>query len=89
MREWDTSKNIITHCKDVRNFKKKLDLRGIAISAVEMATAAVARMYDSSYFIEEKMIHWENKLDADQATMAIVKTYFTQLYRERLQYSTF
>ena len=85
--KWDTSKNIITYFKDVKNFKETLESRCISTSTAEMATSAVARIYNSSYFIEEKMIEWENKSDADQADMDIVKTYFTKLYRERLQYS--
>ena len=43
-------------------------------------------MYNISYFTEEKMIDWENKSEADQANMAIVKTHFTKFYREHLQY---
>ena len=53
----------------------------------EMATAAVARMYVSSYFTEESMVAWENKSDDNQADMAIVKAYSTKLYQEHLQYS--
>ena len=54
--EWDTSKNIITYFKEIKNFKEKLDSRGITACTAETATAAVTRMYDSSYFSEEKMI---------------------------------
>ena len=39
-----------------RNFKENLDSRGIATSTAEMTTAAVARMYDSNNFMDEKMI---------------------------------
>ena len=48
-------------------------MRGISTSTTEMATAAVARMYDSNYFVEDKMIDWENKASADQVDIAIVK----------------
>ena len=34
-----------------------------------MATAAVAIMYDISYFVEDKMIDCENKSDANQINM--------------------
>ena len=44
-------------------------------------------MYDTSYFTEEQMIAWENKPDANQVDMAIMKTYLTKIYREHLQYS--
>ena len=66
------SKNISTYFKDIKNFKKKLDSRGIVTSTAKMATTAVARVNDSNYFTEEKMIDWEIKSDADQASMAIV-----------------
>ena len=59
VREWDTEVNIITYFKELGNFKEKLESRGIATSTGEMAIAAVARMYDSHYFSEEKMIRWE------------------------------
>ena len=52
-----------------------------------MATVAVAKMYDSHYFTEEKMIRWERQTDVYQASMDNVKKYFTKLYREWLQYS--
>ena len=86
-KPWDTSKNIVTYFKELENFKEKIESRGIATSTAEMAAAAVARMYDSSYFTEEKMIGWENKSDANQVDMAIVKAYFTKLYQEHQQYS--
>ena len=86
-KPWDTSKNIITYFKELENFKEKLEARGIATSTAEMATAAVARMYDSNHFTEEQMIAWENKPDADQVNMTTMKTYFTKIYREHLQYS--
>ena len=44
-------------------------------------------MYNSSHFTKEQMIAWENKSDADQVDMTIMKTYFTKIYREHLQYS--
>ena len=57
------------------------------MSTAEMAMEAVARIYDSNYFLEYKMIDWEHKAPANQVDMAIVKAYFTKLYRKRLQYS--
>ena len=53
----------------------------------EIAMAAVTRMYDGNYFVEDKMIGWDNKGPADQVNMGILKVYFTKLHRERLQYS--
>ena len=50
------SKNIITYFKELKNFKKKLDSRGIGTSTGEMVMAVVRKMYDSHYFLEEKMI---------------------------------
>ena len=44
-------------------------------------------MYYSSYSIQDQMIAWENKPDANQVGMAIMKTYSTKIYREHLQYS--
>ena len=87
VRKWGTSKNIITYFKEIESFKEKLDSRGITTSTAEMATSAVARIYDSHYFSEEKMIRWERQPEADQANMSLVKRYFTKLYREHLQYS--
>ena len=52
-----------------------------------MATAAVERMFDSNHFTEEQMIAWENKPDANQIDITIMKTYFTKIYRDHLQYS--
>ena len=51
-----------------------------------MIMACVARMFESKYFTEEKLIEWENKPDADK-TWALVKTYFTTLYNDRRQFS--
>ena len=50
----------------------------------EVASAAVARMYNSNYFMEDKMINWENKAPANQVDIVIIKACFTKLYRERL-----
>ena len=44
-----------------------------------MSTAAVARIYDNNYFMEDKMINCGNKTPADQVDMAIVKAYFIKL----------
>ena len=52
-QEWDTSKNIITYFKEIENFKEKLDSGGITTSTAEMATSAVGRIYNISYFIED------------------------------------
>ena len=50
-RQWDTTRNIITFFKEIKNFKEKLESIGIATSTAEMATAAVPRMCDSNYFV--------------------------------------
>ena len=52
-KPWDTSKNIITYFKEIENFKEKLDSGGITTSTAEMATSAVGRIYNISYFIED------------------------------------
>ena len=83
--EWDTSKNIITYVKEIKNFREKLDSRGIVASTAEMATAAVARIYDNYYFSEEKMTRSDRQSEADQANTSLVKRYFTKLYREHFQ----
>ena len=84
-KPWDTSKNIITCFKELENFREKLEAIGITTSIAEMATAAVAQMYNSNHFTEEQMIAWENKPYANQVDMAIMKAYFTKIYREHLQ----
>ena len=83
MRQWDTTKYIITYFKELENFKEMLDTRKIATSETEMATAAVIIMNGRRYFVEDKVINWENNPEADQINMAIVKTYFIKLYRKR------
>ena len=84
--EWDSSKNIITYFKEIENFMEKIDSRSIVTSTAEMVTVAVARMYDSHYLLEEKMIRWEKQYEADQTNIVIVKRHLTKLYRERLPY---
>ena len=49
-------------------------------------TAAVARMWESGFFTEEKLIEWEKKDGGDQ-TWAAVQTYFGGLYHDHKQYS--
>ena len=67
---------IITYFKELENFKEKLDARNIVTSTAEMATATVARMYDVNYSMEDKMLFWENKSEADQIDMhkAVLQT---------------
>ena len=83
---WDTSKPIATYFKYLDEFYIKLTTRGIDTTLVEKATAAVAQMWNSGFFTEEKLIEWEKKAAADQ-TYANVETFFGELYHDHTQYS--
>jgi hypothetical protein len=83
---WDTTKNVTVYFKYVEDFRERLNTRGIVTSDGEQIMAGVARMFESEYFTEEKMIDWESKDDAEK-TWNNVKIYFTALYQSHEQFS--
>ena len=86
LKPWDTTVNVTTYFKYLEDFRISLAARRIANSYDNMIMACVARMFESKYFTKEKLIEWENKPDADK-TWDLVKTYFTALYNDRMQFS--
>ena len=84
--QWDVTKNIELYWKALDQHTIRLASRGITTSEDEKVTAAVARMWESGFFTEEKLIEWEKK-DGDDQTWAAVQTYFGGLYHDHKQYS--
>ena len=85
-RQWDVTKSITHFFKSLDNLTIRLESRNIATSAEEKVSAAVARMWESSFFTEEKLIEWEQKAEVDK-TWPNVQTYFGKLYHDHKQYS--
>ena len=83
---WDVTKNISGYFKHLEDLKDRMTTRDIQVSDDDIVMAAVARMFESGYFTEEKMIEWESKPNADK-TWANVKIFFTKLYQDREQFS--
>ena len=83
---WDTTKPLTTYFKYLDEFHIKLTARAIETTENEKATAAVAQMWESEFFTEEKMVEWEKKTEAAQG-WAHVQTYFLGLYHDHKQYS--
>ena len=84
--QWDVTKNIVLYWKALDQHTIRLASRGITTSDDEKVTAAVARMWESGFYTEEKLIEWEKKDDEEQ-TWAAVQTYFGGLYHDHKQYA--
>ena len=85
-KPWDVTKNITSYFKNLDDLTIKLNSRNIATSEEEKIMAAVARMWDSGFFTEEKLIEWEGK-DAALKTWANVQSFFGKLYHDHKQFS--
>ena len=58
-QKYDTTRNFIIYLKNVEDFLAMFITCGITASDKDRATAAIAQMFQSKYFMEEKLIEWE------------------------------
>ena len=78
LRKWNTTKNIITYFEELKDFHDKLKVYGIVTSNGGKIIARVVRMFKSGYFMEDKLIKSEEKVEVDK-TWDNVKAFFTKI----------
>ena len=54
------TKSVFAYFKYLEDFKARLDNHGIKMSKEEIVDVAVTVMWDSEFFIEQKMATWES-----------------------------
>ncbi len=84
---WDPTTSITAYFTQLDWFQVSLGDCSIATSDAEKTMAAGAQMWQSEMFTEDQMVAWENK-SAVLQTWVELRTYFTEKWLERKQYST-
>ena len=57
-KPWDFTQNILTYFKYIDDFQDRLDTRVIPTTKSEKIMVATARMYQSVYVTQAKLIDW-------------------------------
>ena len=82
---WDQVMHIKTYARRLRKDQTHCRDIGIRCGDTEITQLFVEQMYECDMFLEDKMIKWEEKTEANKA-WANANTYFGELYVKKRSY---
>jgi hypothetical protein len=83
---WDQTENLLSYFKKLDLAQEAMVKAHVPCDDVNKAIQAGAQMAASGLFSELQIIEWEEKIHTDK-TWANLKTYYTKLYKSKMQYS--
>jgi hypothetical protein len=86
MEPWDQTTNILSYFTKLDKAQVAMVKAHVPCADAAKAIQAAAQMDASNIFSEEQIIGWEEKAHTDK-TWADLKTYFTAIYKSKMQYS--
>jgi hypothetical protein len=81
---WNQVDHITTYYRRLDEEQKKLKKMSITLNESEKVQQFVEQMYDSDMFDEKEMLEWET---THNKSWNQAKTFFTKLYKQKIQYS--
>jgi hypothetical protein len=86
LEPWDQTENLLSYFKKLDLAQEAMTKAHVPCEDIAKAIQAGSQMAASGLYSELQIIEWEEKSHTDK-TWANLKTYFTKLYKSKMQYS--